>query len=252
MEGRHRGKDFRAGRAGRRSVGTEDQVLVLFAEDRDQRRIVVGLERGDQRVDRGFGRGEGLLRGCGCRERNRQQQGQCAHSEQRAKSCEVHARGRPVDCVGCIHGGIHVIEHGDLRLVPRRRRHGHRRHRPLGRRPRRPSSFGSTLRVNCRHARNCRNCSRRRRCHHRRPRDSHSRHRRPHDWHSRHRNYPAPTRWRFPRAMRHHCSSRRPQVVPRGVPCRRRRTHRPLLRPLLRPDSHHRRAMSSTGAPRRC
>ena len=70
-----------------------------------------------------------------------QQEGQRAHSKQRAKACDVHARTRPVDCVGCIHGGIHVIEHGDLRLGHRRRRHPRGRRHPR-RRPRRWPNSG--------------------------------------------------------------------------------------------------------------
>ncbi len=41
-----------------------------FTEDRDHRRIAVGLERGHEGVDRRFRRGEGFLGGGGRSERN--------------------------------------------------------------------------------------------------------------------------------------------------------------------------------------
>ena len=58
----HGRENLRPGGARCGAIGTVDDVLVFFAEDRVHRRIAVGLERGHQRVDPRLRRCESFLR----------------------------------------------------------------------------------------------------------------------------------------------------------------------------------------------
>ena len=70
----HRRGDLGARGGIGRTIGRHDDILVRVAEERDDRRVVIGLERRHQRIDGGLGRGEGLLLRRERRQRNGEQQ----------------------------------------------------------------------------------------------------------------------------------------------------------------------------------